>query len=129
MIQKFQRAEKISISTRNAKYPTKNMKDFIVKNFQIPDDDLERICDFINEDFQLEKIIYDLPALIQSEIHYNCLQIKFYDEFQEDELMLEVTAFTQIDMDSTLKTEEKFIHNLYNNYPEESADKILVFVE
>lgn len=129
MIQKFQKAERIFMPATDANNTTKNLKNFIIENFQIPDDDLERICEFIADDNELEKIIFDLPALIQSEISYTKLQIKFYDEFQEDELVLEVTAFASMDMGNILNNEDEFIHKLYKKYSEESVDKILVFIE
>jgi hypothetical protein len=105
------------------------LKDFIISNFQIPDNDLERICNFIGNDSELEKIIFDLPALIKSEISYDNLQIRFFDEFQDDELVLEVTAFSSLNFESVLKKEDEFIHKLYEKYDEKSADKTLILIE
>lgn len=129
MIQKYQKAERIFAPSNNIKNTYGNLEKFIIENFQIPDNDLKRICQFIREDNNLEKIIYDLPRLIQSEISYNRLQIKFYDEFQDDELVLEVTAFSSLNIENILKKEDEIIHRLYENYSEKSADKILIFIE
>lgn len=129
MIQKYQKAERIFAPSNNIKNTYGNLKKFIIENFQIPDYDLKRICQFIIEDNNLEKIIYDLPRLIQSEISYNRLQIKFYDEFQDDELVLEITAFSSLNIENILKKEDELIHRLYENYSEKSADKILIFIE
>lgn len=129
MIQKYQKAERIFAPSNNIKNTYCNLEKFIIENFQIPDNDLKRICQFIIEDNNLEKIIYDLPRLIQSEISYNRLQIKFYDEFQDDELVLEVTAFSSLNIENILKKEDELIHRLYENYSEKSADKILIFIE
>lgn len=129
MIQKYQKAERIFSPSNNIKNTYGNLEKFIIENFQIPDNDLKRICQFIREDNNLEKIIYDLPRLIQSEISYNRLQIKFYDEFQDDEVVLEITAFSSLNIENILKKEDEIIHRLYENYSEKSADKILIFIE
>lgn len=129
MIQKYQKAKRIFAPSNNIKNTYGNLEKFIIENFQIPDNDLKRICQFIREDNNLEKIIYDLPRLIQSEISYNRLQIKFYDEFQDDEVVLEITAFSSLNIENILKKEDEIIHRLYKNYSEKSADKILIFIE
>lgn len=129
MIQKYQKAERIFAPSNNIKNTYGNLEKFIIENFQIPDNDLKRICQFIREDNNLEKIIYDLPRLIQSEISCNRLQIKFYDEFQDDEVVLEITAFSSLNIENILKKEDEIIHRLYENYSEKSADKILIFIE
>lgn len=129
MIQKYQKAERIFAPSNNIKNTYDNLEKFMIENFKIPDNDLKRICQFIRKDSNLEKIIYDLPRLIQSEISYNRLQIKFYDEFQDDELVLEVTAFSSLNIENILKKEDEIIHRLYENYSEKSADKILIFIE
>ena len=129
MIQKYQKAERIFAPSNNIKNTYDNLEKFMIENFKIPDNDLKRICQFIREDNNLEKIIYDLPRLIQSEISYNRLQIKFYDEFQDDEVVLEITAFSSLNIENILKKEDEIIHRLYENYSEKSADKILIFIE
>ena len=129
MIQKYQKAERIFAPSNNIKNTYDNLEKFMIENFQIPDNDLKRICQFIRKDNTLEKIIYDLPRLIQSEISYNRLQIKFYDEFQDDELVLEVTAFFSLNIENILKKEDELIHRLYENYSEKSVNKILIFIE
>lgn len=129
MIQKYQKAERIFAPSNNIKNTYDNLEKFMIENFKIPDNDLKRICQFIRKDNTLEKIIYDLPRLIQSEISYNRLQIKFYDEFQDDELVLEVTAFSSLNIENILKKEDELIHRLYENYSEKSVNKILIFIE
>ena len=129
MIQKYQKAERIFAPSNNIKNTYDNLEKFMIENFKIPDNDLKRIYQFIREDNNLEKIIYDLLRLIQSEISYNRLQIKFYDEFQDDELVLEVTAFSSLNIENILKKEDELIHRLYENYAEKSVNKILIFIE
>lgn len=129
MIHKFQRSEQIFIPGNDFKTSTESLKDFIEMNFLIPDNDLERICDFASHDSGLEKIIFELPALIQSEISYEKLEIRFFSEFQDDFLQLEVGIFSSSDVNVSLKKEEVLEHKLYDLYPSDSADKVLLIME
>lgn len=128
MMHKFQKANQIFIPSHE-KTSTMSLKNFIMDNFLIPDNDLERICEFISKDNELEKIIFQLPFLIQREISYDKLQIKFYDEFQEDYLQLEVLISTSTDIVTSLKIEYTLERELYDLFDLNSADKLLVIME
>ena len=129
MIQKFQETERIFIPSYEEKTNTITLEKFIKENFQIPNDDLKKICEFVSHDKELEKIIFELPNLIQKEITYDKLQIKFYEEFQEDYLQLEVNIFTSIDTLISLKIEDRLEQRLYELFESNSADKILLIME
>lgn len=129
MIQKFQESERIFISTDKIQNSTRTLEKFITENFEIPDNNLKQINSFIKQDTDLENLIYDLPQLIQKEVTYQKMQIKFFDEFQDDELILEITIFSRLKIDEVLNHENAFIHRLYEKYPEKSADKVLIFIE
>lgn len=129
MIQKFQEAEQIFIPSYEKATGTQDLKTFITENFQLPDNDLERICEFIIQDSELEKIILEIPTLIKSKIAYDKLQIKFYDEFQEDYLQMEVIIFTDMDVETSLQIEDELEYKLYEFYDSNSADKVLIITE
>ena len=129
MIQKFQETERIFIPSYEEKTSTITLEKFIKENFQIPNDDLKKICEFVSHDKELEKIIFELPNLIQKEITYDKLQIKFYEEFQEDYLQLEVNIFTSIDTLISLKIEDRLEQRLYELFESNSEDKILLIME
>ena len=129
MIQKFQETERIFIPSYEEKTSTITLEKFIKENFQIPNDDLKKICEFVSHDKELEKIIFELPNLIQKEITYDKLQIKFYEEFQEDYLQLEVNIFTSIDTLISLKIEDRLEQRLYELFESNSTDKILLIME
>ena len=122
MIQKFQESERIFISTDKIQNSTRTLEKFITENFEIPDNNLKQINSFIKQDTDLEN-------LIQKEVTYQKMQIKFFDEFQDDELILEITIFSRLKIDEVLNHENAFIHRLYEKYPEKSADKVLIFIE
>ncbi len=129
MIQKFQKTERIFIPSYKEKTNTITLEKFLMENFQFPDEDFEKICGFIRQNIGLEKIIFELPNLILSEIKYNKLLIKFYDDFQEDYPQLEVNIFTPIDTITSLKIEEKLEAQLYELYDPNSVDKLLIIME
>ena len=129
MIQKFQESERIFIPTDKIKNSTRTLEKFITENFELPDNNLKQINSFIKQDRDLENLIYDLPQLIKKEMTYQKMQIKFFDEFQDDELILEITVFSRLKIDEILNYEDAFIHRLYEKYPEKSADKVLIFIE
>ena len=129
MIQKFQETERIFIPSYEENTNTITLEKFIKENFQIPNEDLKKICEFVSHDRELEKIIFELPNLIQKEITYDKLQIKFYEEFQEDYLQLEVNIFTSIDTLISLKIEDRLEQRLYELFESNSADKILLIME
>lgn len=129
MIKKFQKSERIFISSNEIQNSNKSLNEFITENFELPDNNLNQINSFIKQDINLEKLIFDLPQLIQNEVTYQKIQIKFYDEFQDDEMILEITVFSRLNIEDMLKKEDEFIHILYDKYPEKSADKVLIFIE
>ena len=129
MTQKFQKTERIFIPSYKEKTNTITLEKFLMENFQFPDEDFEKICGFVRQDTGLEKIIFELPNLILSEIKYNKLLIKFYDDFQEDYPQLEVNIFTPIDTITSLKIEEKLEAQLYELYDPNSVDKLLIIME
>lgn len=129
MIQKFQKAERIFNPTYKEKTNTIDLETFIMKNFQTPDNDLKRICEFIRQDLEFERIVYNLPDLIKKEIQYDKLHIKFYDEFQDEYLRLEVHIITSIDIAVSLEIEYELEQELYGLYEKNSADKLLLIME
>ena len=129
MIQKFQITEQIFVHSNEDKTNTIPLKDFLIKNFQIPNDDLERICNYISKDTKLERIIFDLPGLIQSRVQYEKLQINFNDELEDGCLHLEVGIFSSLDIQNSLKLENSLEEQLYDLYDWDSCDKVILNVE
>ena len=128
MIQKFQETERIFVSNSGSEIDIQNIDEFILANFKIPDDNLSRICEYITTHGQIENIIRELPNLIDTEFPNDEIQIKFYDEFQEQELRLEIGIFTSFDVDTSLEKEERLERKLFELY-KHSADNLLLMVE
>lgn len=105
------------------------LNEFLIKNFQVPNNDLEIICNFISKDTKLEKIIFDLPGLIQSKGKYEKLQINFNDELEDGCLHLEVGIFSPLDIQNLLKLENRLEEQLYDLYDWDSCDKVILNVK
>ena len=129
MIQKFQITEQIFVPSNDDKTNSISLKDFIVENFEIPNNDLERICNYISKDGKLQRIIFDLPGLIQSQVQYEKLQINFNDELEDGYLHLEVGIFSPLDIQNSLKLENRLEEQLYDSYDWDSCDKVILNVE
>ena len=126
MIQKFQKAEHIYIpvDSRN-----NTLEDYILNNFQLPDNDLERICEFIQKDYELQTMIYNLKNNVKSEIdEIKAMQMNFYPEFQENELVLEIEVLTNLSIDENINAERKIDTKLFNNYSKTTVDKLSVYI-
>lgn len=126
---KFQKAENPYVGSSEPKFDNNDIAELIKNNFKIPDNNLDNIISFIEEDNELKKIIFELPSLIKKEFPNDDKQIKFYDEFQEDELMLEVGIFSSFDEKTSFEKEKTLENQLYEKYDWDSADKILILME
>ena len=129
MMQEFQKAEIPYVPVNEAQLNKKDISEFIVKNYEIPDNDLNNISSFIEQDGELEKIILELPDLIKVEFPNDNIQIRFYEEFREFELLLEIGIFTSFDVDVSFEKEKRLERKLYDLYDWDSADKILIIME
>lgn len=122
MIQKFQKTEQMPIISHEDKAST--MKDFLTENFQMPDEDSQRIFNFIGQDNNLETIMMELPDMIRREVAYDRLLLEF-----SDELHLEVSIVTSLDVASSLRIENKLERQLYDFYEWDSCDKVLLMMQ
>ena len=61
----IQKAEQIFTPIKNVETDTLKLKNFISDNFQIPNDNLDIICEFLNKDIELKKIIFQLPDILK----------------------------------------------------------------
>lgn len=129
MIQKFQQAERIYIPNYSEKTDTMNLKNILSENYEIPDGSLERINEFISNDRGLEKIIFELPSLIQKKTLYINIKLKFYDEFKDKYLQLEVNITTSLNTQTFLKVEYELEQQLYELFEGNSADNLLLIME
>ena len=125
----FQKTERIYHPHTDYKFDSNGLTEFLTDNFTIPNDNLKDISSFIDKDEELKRILLELPDLIKKEFPNDKVQIKFYEEFKQDELILEIGIFTSFDEKSSFEKEKKLENALYDKYNWDSADKILIIME
>ena len=128
MMQHFQRAEQIYVPP-DTTFKKQNLEEYITNNFQLPDNDLERICDFIRKDNGLENLIYDLKSIAKTKLdEIICMKINFYPEFQEVELMLEIEILTNLDFETANEIEDEINIKIMEIYDDSTTDKFWLYV-
>ena len=96
----IQKAEQIFTPIKNVEIDTLKLKNFISDNLDI-------FCEFINQDIELKKIIFQLPEIIKQAVSYDNLSIKFFDEIQDEFTQLEIEIFVKLDPKSSLDIENR----------------------
>lgn len=125
----FQEADRSYNPIIEPNFDNNALSEFLTDNFKIPNNNLSEITSFINKDNELKKIIFELPDLIKKEFPQDEIQIRFYDEFKEDELILEVGIFSSFDEKTSFEKEKILENRLYDKYNWNSADKLLIIME
>ena len=124
----FQKTERIYHTNNDYKFNSNDLTEFLTNNFAIPDENLKDLSCFIDKDDELKRIMLELPSLIKKEFPNDKVQIKFYEEFKQDELILEIGIFTSFDEKTSFEKEKKLENALYDKYNWDSADKILIIM-
>lgn len=120
----FQKAEEIYFP-----YETKpKLKDFLIKNFEIPNSNTDEIISFIKKT-KIESLIYDLPKIIRTEFYNDKLQINISDEHFENKKILEITVLSSFDGDISVDKENRIYDILYDNYDWNNVDEIFINME
>ena len=74
-------------------------------------------------------MIYNLKNNVKSEIdEIKAMQMNFYPEFQENELVLEIKVLTNLSIDENINAERKIDTKLFNNYSKTTVDKLSVYI-
>ena len=128
MMQHFQNKEN-TYKSPDTTFKKQNLEEYITNNFLFPDNDLERICDFIRKDNGLENLIYDLKSIAKTKLdEITCMKINFYPEFQEVELMLEIEILTNLDFETAHKIEDDINIKIMEIYDDSTTDKFWLYV-
>ena len=127
-MQHFQNKEN-TYKSPDTTFKKQNLEEYITNNFLLPDNDLERICDFIRKDNGLENLIYDLKSIAKTKLdEIICMKINFYPEFQEVELMLEIEILTNLDFETAHKIEDDINIKIMEIYDDSTTDKFWLYV-
>ena len=127
-MQHFQNKEN-TYKSPDTTFKKQNLEEYITNNFLLPDNDLERICDFIRKDNGLENLIYDLKSIAKTRLdEITGMKINFYPEFQEVELMLEIEILTNLDFETAHKIEDDINIKIMEIYDDSTTDKFWLYV-
>ena len=109
-MQHFQNKEN-TYKSPDTTFKKQNLEEYITNNFLLPDNDLERICDFIRKDNGLENLIYDLKSIAKT-----------------IELMLEIEILTNLDFETAHKIEDDINIKIMEIYDDSTTDKFWLYV-
>ena len=104
------------------------LKEFLKTQYEFPSDNLSKIRDFISEDQELEKIVYDLPNLLSREISYRKISFDFMKETDPNEKILEIIIYSDEDEKILIKKEDIISDGIIDRYPK-TINEYIILVE
>ena len=99
------------------KFDSKNdykLKEFLNKHFKFSSDNFIDIKNFINDDYELEKIIYGLPGIISKEFPHSPVQLDF-NKFSSENI-LEIVIKTPFDGKTTSDKKDIILNEIFTKY-------------
>ena len=94
----------------------KNLTEFLKQNFKFPSNNLKEICEFINEDIEMKKIIYDLPKIVSKEFPKTKILIDFVKYDYPHEKILKLIVKTEFDIETSINKEKILKDIVIDNY-------------
>jgi hypothetical protein len=104
-----------------------NQLDLFLKNhFEFPSDNLNEIRKFIAQDYELEKMIYDLPQIVSNELNYKKISFDFMKETDPNEKILEIVIYSELESEILLQKEDLICDMLIDKYPKTFLEYIIL---
>ena len=104
------------------------LNEFLEENFEFPSDNMVKIARFIRKDPELEKIIYDLPEIISSELDYEKISFDFMKETDPSEKILEIIIHSDVYEEVAFHKEDLISDRIIDNYPK-TENEFIILVE
>ena len=98
------------------------LEEFLNRNFEFPSDNIDDIKKFINEDEELEKIIYGLPKIVSKEFSESPISLDFTEYFLPDKNVLEIVIKTQFDGETTTRKKDLILDEIFTEYSKTSNE-------
>ena len=92
------------------------LEEFLNRKFEFPSDNLEDIKNFINEDKELEKIIYGLPEIVSKEFSESPISLDFTEYSTSDEDVMEIVIKTPFDGETTSHKKDLILDEIFTKY-------------
>lgn len=105
----------------------KKLNEFLKSNFEFPSNNINEINRFIGADFELKKIIKDLPKISSKELSSTHLTLDFMKETDPNEKILEITIFSKFKEKILLEKEDKISDDFIEKY--QTVNEYIILVE
>ena len=102
------------------------LEEFLKNNFKFPSNNIEEINDFIGNDKEMEKIIFDLPEILSKELQYTTLSINFMKETDSSEKILEIVIYSDLESKILLQKEDLICDILIDKHPKSKLEYIIL---
>lgn len=103
-----------------------DFRTFIKKHFEFPSNNFKEINKFVENDFEMKKILCDLPKIISSEINYSKISLDFMKETEPSEKILEIVVYSDLYEKTLLQKEDEISDWIIDNYPKPTIEYIIL---
>ena len=102
------------------------LEEFLKDNFNFPSSNSDEIKGFIDNDDEMEKIIFDLPEILSEELQYTNISIDFMKETDPSEKILEIVVYCDLESKILLQKEDLICDMLIDKYPKSKLEYIIL---
>lgn len=102
------------------------LEEFLKNHFKLPSNNIAEINDFIHNDKEMEKIIFDLPEILSKELKYSNISIDFMKETDPSEKILEIVVYSDLESKTLLQKEDLICDMLIDKYPKSKLEYIIL---
>ena len=103
-----------------------NFKEYLNQRFNVNSNNLNEICNFIENDNELKKIICNLHNIISSELDYNRISIDFMKETDPSEKIIEIVICCNEESEILLEKEDLICDRIIDRYPKTEIEYIIL---
>ncbi|MBE6499096.1 MAG: hypothetical protein E7Z80_00925 [Methanobrevibacter thaueri] len=103
---------RLNLTSNNNKF-----NKFLNKEFEFPSKNLNEICEFIYNDVEMKKMIYNLPKIISTKLKYKKISLDFMKETDSNEKILEIIIYSNLNEEILLQKEDNISDEIIDNYP------------
>ncbi len=103
-----------------------NFKEYLNQRFNVNSNNLNEICNFIENDNEMKKIICNLHNIISSELDYNRISIDFMKETDPSEKIIEIVICCNEESEILLEKEDLICDRIIDRYPKTEIEYIIL---
>ena len=104
------------------------LKNFLLNHFDFPDDNFDEILNFISDDEEMVRMIFDVPDIFLHEGLTSKPMLNFMGYCDPGEVILEIIVYSDFDSDTSIQKRMFFLKYLIHHYDVEN-DYVLMVVK